>query len=253
MKYLMRIGLAAVALLLHMGRNAFSEKLVQKTIELPTYKAFKPFNLLFIADVHRRRIKAELIDFQVDVIVIGGDLVEKGVPLERVAENIKNLRAHAPVYFVWGNNDREVSEDALRKIFVQHDVVVLDDKSVSLFNNPQLRLVGLDHFAYKPDGLKNAFSEVTEQDTVVFVSHTPFDFWKIKRPYSAQLLLAGHTHGGQIRIGPFGMFKKGSIKYKNNRIELITNGFGTTTLHLRLGAPAEYHLLTIIPETKVDE
>lgn len=248
MKYLMRIGFVALSMLLYMARNAVSENLIKKTIKLPATRAFEPFNLLFIADIHRRNIKVDLINFPVDIIVIGGDLVEKGVPLERVANNIKNLRSHAPVYFVWGNNDREVDEEALRKIFKQYDVTVLDDKSVLLFNNPQLKLVGLDHFAYKPDGLKNAFSEVKEQDTVVFVSHTPVDFWKIKAPYSADLLLAGHTHGGQIRVGPFGMFKKGAIKYKNDRIELITNGFGTTTLHLRLGAPAEYHLLTIAPK-----
>ncbi|MGB6408624.1 MAG: metallophosphoesterase [Planococcus donghaensis] len=253
MKYLKRIGFVALTMLLYMTRNAYSENLVKKTIKLPSEKAFKPFNLLFIADIHRRNIKANLINFPVDLIVIGGDLVEKGVPLERVAENIKNLRSHAPVYFVWGNNDREVNEDALRKIFNQYGVIVLDDKSVPLFGNPQLKLVGIDHFAYKPDGLKNAFSEVKEQDTVVFVTHTPFDFRKIKGPYSADLLLAGHTHGGQIRIGPFGMFKKGSIIHKNGRVELITNGFGTTTLHLRLGAPAEYHLLTIVPETKIGE
>ncbi|MBT2569477.1 metallophosphoesterase [Planococcus sp. ISL-110] len=252
MKYLIRIILAAVALLLFMTRNAFSEKLIQETIELPADKPFQPFKLLFIADVHRRAIRADLIDFPVDIIVIGGDLVEKGVPLERVAENVKRLTAQAPVYFVWGNNDREVDEASLRKIFSQYGVIVLDDQSAPLFGNEQLKLVGLDHFAYKPDGFENAFKEVNDHDTVLFVSHTPFDFWKVKEHYFADLLLAGHTHGGQIRIGPFGLFSKGSMKVKEGRIELISNGFGTTTLHLRLGAQAEYHVLTICPKTKTD-
>lgn len=253
MKYLMKIALAALAFLLVMVRNAFAEKLIQQTVKLPTDKAFEPFKLLFIADIHRRVIKADLIKFPVDVIVIGGDLVEKGVPLERVQENIKNLRACAPVYFVWGNNDREVDENKLREIFNQFDVIVLEDESVALFGNEQLRLVGLDHFAYKPNGFKNAFENVKENDTVLFVSHTPFDFWKVKGPYSANLLLAGHTHGGQIRIGPFGLFDKGSMKIKKDRIELISNGFGTTTLHLRLGAQAEYHVLTITPAVRKDK
>ncbi|EIM06735.1 calcineurin-like phosphohydrolase [Planococcus antarcticus DSM 14505] len=251
MKHIIRLVMAAAVLLLFMVRNAHSEKLVQKTIELPADKPFEPFKLLFIADVHRRVIQADLIDFPVDIVIIGGDLVEKGVPLERVAENVKRLMAHAPVYFVWGNNDREVDETSLRKIFDQSGVIVLDDQSVPLFGNEQLKLVGLDHFAYKPDGFGNAFKDVKDHDTVLFVSHTPFDFWKIKGAFSADLLLAGHTHGGQIRIGPFGLFKKGSMKVKKERIELISNGFGTTTLHLRLGAQAEYHVLTIRPKTKV--
>lgn len=248
MKYLIRIALAALALLLFMARNAFSEKLVEKTVAVRADKPFEPFKLLFIADVHRRTIKADLIDFPVDLIIVGGDLVEKGVPLQRVAENVKRLVAHAPVYFVWGNNDREVDETSLRKIFGHYGVVVLDDRSVPLLGNDRLKLVGFDHFAYKPDGLKNAFKDVNDQDTVLFVSHTPFDFWKVKGDYSADLLLAGHTHGGQIRIGPFGLFRKGSMKVKKDRVELVSNGFGTTTLHLRLGAQAEYHLLTIQPK-----
>ena len=250
MKYLIRIVLAALVLLLFMVRNAFAEKLNKQTIHLASEKPFDPFQLLFIADIHRRTIKADLIDFPIDLIVIGGDLVEKGVPLKRVAENIKNLTAIAPVYFVWGNNDREVDETSLRKIFAHYGVTVLDDESVSLFGNSRLKLVGLDHFAYKPDGFDNAFKAVEVGDTVLFVSHTPFDFWKIKGLYSAELLLAGHTHGGQIRIGPFGLFKKGSLKVKEDRVELISNGFGTTTLHLRLGAPAEFHVLTIKPKLK---
>ncbi|WP_394121768.1 metallophosphoesterase [Planococcus donghaensis] len=253
MKYLIRIVLAALVLLLFMVRNAFSEKLVEKTVELRAVKPFEPFKLLFIADVHRRVIQSDIIDFPIDLIIIGGDLVEKGVPLERVAENIKTLTDRAPVYFVWGNNDREVDETSLRKIFDHYGVNVLDDRSMTLFGNDRLKLVGFDHFAYKPDGLENAFKEIDDQDTVLFVSHTPFDFWKIKGEYSADLLLAGHTHGGQIRIGPFGLFRNGSIKMKKDRVELISNGFGTTTLHLRLGAQAEYHLLTVKPKVEMSE
>lgn len=253
MKYFVSVGLAALALLLFMARNAFSEKLVQATLELRADKPFEPFRFLFITDIHRRFIKPDAVDFPVDIIVIGGDLVEEGVPLNRVAENIKTLTARAPVYFIWGNNDREVDENSLRKIFDQYGVVVLEDQSITLFGNEKLRLVGLDHFAYKPDGFDHAFKDVKDSDTVLFVSHTPFDFWKVEGKYSADLLLAGHTHGGQIRIGPFGLFKKGSLEVKKDRIELISNGFGTTTLHLRLGAPAEYHLLTIQPKIKMAE
>lgn len=249
MKQLIGVAVATAVLLLFMVRNAFSEKLVQETVELRTKRPFKPFKLLFLADVHRRVIRTDLFDVPADIIVIGGDLAERGVPLDRIAKNIKNLTALAPVYFIWGNNDREVDESSLREIFTKYGVIVLDDQSVPLFGNDQLKLVGFDRFAYKTNGFENAFQEVRQHDTVIFVSHTPFDFWKVKPPYAADLLLAGHTHGGQIRIGPFGLFRKGSIKIKNDRVELVSNGFGTTGLHLRLGAQAEYHVLTILPKT----
>ena len=58
-------------------------------------------------------------------------------------------------------------------------------------------------------------------------------------------MLAGHLHGGQIRIGPIGIYEKGSYRLKENRAELISNGFGTTGVPLRLGAKSECHIITL--------
>ena len=46
------------------------------------------------------------------MVIIGGDLLEKGVPLDNVEKNIRQLKRLGPVFFVWGNNDYEV--DILR-------------------------------------------------------------------------------------------------------------------------------------------
>ena len=58
-------------------------------------------------------------------------------------------------------------------------------------------------------------------------------------------MLAGHTHGGQIRIGKLGLLEKGSFHTNSNQAKLISNGYGTSTVPLRLGAPAECHVITI--------
>lgn len=250
MKLFYRMGLAAMALLLFMFRNAFKEKLKKADILLEAKQPFKPFQLLFIADVHRRKIAEDLIDFPVDIIIIGGDLTERGVPIKRVARNIRILTNIAPVYFVWGNNDREVNEAALRRIFARFGVKILEDESVELFGQAHLKLVGIDYFGLKENKIESAYSNVDEEDTVIFVSHTPSIFNFIKDNYPSDFLLAGHTHGGQIRLGRLGLYKKGALKKKGGKTELITNGFGTTTLHLRLGAEAEYHLFTIFPKKR---
>ena len=58
-------------------------------------------------------------------------------------------------------------------------------------------------------------------------------------------MLAGHTHGGQIRIGKYGLQEKGSFRMKQGRAKLISNGYGTSTLPLRLGAAPECHVIEI--------
>ena len=67
--------------------------------------------MFFISDIHRRIVSESIIEEvsgKVDVVIIGGDLLEKGVPMERVKENIKKLKKLGPILFVWGNNDYEV-------------------------------------------------------------------------------------------------------------------------------------------------
>lgn len=249
MKKVITGGLAASAgLLLFMLRNAFQNNLQRESVALKSGTPFEPFELLFISDIHRRKLPDSLISFPVDIIVIGGDLVEGGVPLERVEWNLKMLSRHAPVFFVWGNNDREIDEAQLGSLFRKYGITVLEDESVPLFGQAHLKLVGLDPFAYRKNGIEKAFSEVREGDTVIFATHTPFIFNRVNGMHRVDLQLAGHTHGGQIRFGPYGIYKKGRLKEKNGIIQLISNGYGTTKLPLRLGAEAEFHLLSISPK-----
>lgn len=233
-----------------MFRNAFTEKLKKTTITLETKKHFEAFDMLFIADIHRRKLTSKMFDFPVDIIIIGGDLTEKGVPLMRVADNLAVLAKVAPIYFVWGNNDREVDEKGLRELFDRYDIKVLEDESVELFGYNHLKLAAIDYFGYKRDKVERAFSEVEEKDTVIFVSHTPAIFKYVRTKESVKFLLAGHTHGGQIRLGKLGLYEKGALTEKDGTYELISNGFGTTNLPLRLGAEAEYHLFRVRPEVK---
>lgn len=248
MRGIVKVGGAAFALLLFMYKNAFANNLRRQTVRLDAEVPFRPFNLLFIADIHRRKLSPEMLEVPVDIVVIGGDLAERGVSLKQVAENLKLLVNKAPVYFVWGNNDREVRVRNLRKLFSHYGIKPLDNESVPLFDNPHLKLVGVNYLALKDGGLDRAFSGVNKEDTVIFVSHSPFIFKRVKKKYPVDFLMAGHTHGGQIRLGKLGIYRKGALRVKGGKPELVTNGFGTTSLPLRLGAPAEFHLLTIQPK-----
>ncbi len=248
MKKLLIGGLMiAASLPLYMVKNAFAVNLRRQSIGLQASTPFQPFDMLFISDVHRRTIHQKIFSFPIDFIVIGGDFTEGGVPWERVEANLATLRRQAPVYFIWGNNDREMDEAKLRELFNKYDIKVLEDESVVLFDQDHLKLVGIDYFAYQKQSVEKAFAEVDERDTVIFVSHTPFVFKKIRSQYKIDFALAGHTHGGQIRFGKLGIYRKGRTEKVDGVVQLISNGFGTTKLPMRLGADAEFHLITIYP------
>jgi predicted MPP superfamily phosphohydrolase len=250
MKWIYKSFLAALALLLFMFRNAFHQKLKSGTVELSAKQPFKPFRLLFISDIHRRTLSRDLLAHPVDIVIIGGDLTEQGVPMSRVENNLKVLSRLGLVYFVWGNHDRRAGEVELQKLFAKYNVTVLENEWVSLFGEPHLKLVGLDYFSYKKNSVSQAFAGVELEDTVIFVSHTPSVFDHVKERYPADFLLAGHTHGGQIRLGDFGIAEKGRFK-SGRKSELVSNGFGTTKLPLRLGAEAEYHVFTV--QSRIEE
>lgn len=252
MKLFYNTGLAAAALLLFMFRNANNPKEKRQIIKLETGKGFRPFRMIFIADIHRKSLPEDFITLPVDVIIIGGDLTERCVPMKRTADNLRILTEAAPVYFIWGNNDEEVGERNLRKVLNHFQVKILDNESVELFGNPHLKLVGVDFFSDREEKLEKAFAHIHAEDTVLFVSHTPAMFKYLRTIKNAGIMMAGHTHGGQIRMGRIGLYKKGSLKKKDNRYQLVTNGYGTTSLPLRLGAEAQYHILEFLPALSDD-
>lgn len=249
MPYLVIIIGLVLSFPLLMLRKAFETNVRHHDIELSTYHSQKPFRILFISDIHCRKITERFIsqiDSEIEAVIIGGDLAERGVPLKRVQENINQLAKIGPLYYVWGNNDREVGEQHIKN-FIQHvGGEILDNKSICLkFHQQPIWLVGIDDVSKGRADIEKSFANVPKEDTIIFISHSPFVFNTVKEQFHSNVLLAGHTHGGQIRLGKWGYYKIGSIKKRNDEVTLISNGYGTTGIPLRFGAPAECHILSI--------
>lgn len=238
---------------LFMLRKAFETNVRYHDLPLSNYKEEKHFRLFFISDIHRRNISESLVkkvgsDFQ--AVIIGGDLAESGVPLARIEENIKQLAKIGPLYFVWGNNDREVGEQPIRKMIENVGGKLLENEAVCINTGKQkIWLVGIDDVSSGRADIAKSFKDVPADDSVIFVSHTPFVFNKVKRRFPSNVYLAGHTHGGQIRFGKWGYYEKGALQSKREEFTLISNGYGTTFVPLRLGAPAECHVLSMMKKS----
>lgn len=232
--------------------KAHNDHIVYESIELQHVpSSFNNFNIFFISDIHRRRIKESTIEKvaqDISVIVIGGDLIERGVPLERMRQNIIKLkRLKAPIYFVWGNNDFEKNINKMKAILMEENVIVLEDTIVPFYkNNEKINLVGLkyDEEQYVEHSVN--WNELKD-DFTILCTHKPSAFYELNEAVKKRInvILAGHTHGGQIRIFGFGFYKKGGKFSYNDSSIIISEGYGYTMLPLRLGTKAECHVVSL--------
>ncbi|MCD7033336.1 metallophosphoesterase [Metabacillus sp. GX 13764] len=230
-----------------MYRNAIADTVTINNLSLPDFPSDKEqLTIFFISDIHRRTIKEELLTQcpgTPDLVLIGGDIAEGGVPLERVRENIKKLRKLGPAAAVLGNNDFELDRRELEKLLKEEDVRLLHNEALRI--SEDVAVIGLGEMKVNEDMLEDGLKDAGDVSFKILLCHSPLILQKLKKKDGIALAISGHTHGGQIRIGKFGLYEKGRVFETESCTVLVSNGYGTSKLPLRLGAPAEAHWITI--------
>jgi uncharacterized protein len=231
--------------------NAKENHLSKHTLSFEHFpKGFNTLNIFFISDIHRRTISNQLLEKippSIDLVVIGGDLTEAGVPFNRVEHNIRILKEIAPVYFVFGNNDYEVGKEKLEQLLKKNGIITLNNSFASLTakNGEKLILLGVEDMSEERDRLDLALKNSPEGEFKILISHNPEIYKKVLKKDGISFIMSGHTHGGQIRFLGLGLYKKGKIHFLKKATLLISNGYGTSGVPLRLGAPAEAHFIQL--------
>ncbi len=185
-------------------------------VELTTPGVGTPFKIGVLSDLQTPSIGnyendaiAELISLEPDVVLVPGDLYqipssdwEKRLP--EFQEMIRHLTANVPlVVLVNGNTDRV---DGLRRITEGTDAVLLDNEStvVEIYGN-QVQIVGITLFGDDVAAQRAVdSSRSVDADMTILLAHQPDEIRWI-RDEPMDLLVAGHTHGGQISfpfVGP---------------------------------------------------
>ncbi|MDR0269093.1 metallophosphoesterase [Paenibacillus sp.] len=227
--------------------------------------AFVGSRIFFISDIHKRKLSKEFlqsIQVKADWVILGGDIMEKNVPLERVKENLKILAAIGPMYAVLGNHDLKADTEGLAKILREVGGTLLRNENVLLeCRGEQICLTGIDQPIYKRDGYPRIPGMPLGYNGLcrIVAVHDPVWIRSVSEK-PADLILAGHTHGGQIRL-PFlgalrlnGFYRKydcGWFKWVQPQAAvklpqmLISRGFGNRRVTLRLCCPAEMHLIQL--------
>jgi predicted MPP superfamily phosphohydrolase len=167
--------------------------------------AFDGYTVLHITDLHvemnpgaMERLIALLPGLDYDVCVLTGDFRAKTFgPFERALEGLARVSAHlkAPVYGVLGNHDTIRMVPGLEAMGIR----MLLNESVPLTRgNQRIHLAGIDdaHY-YRVDNIQKAAEELPGDEFSILLSHTP-EIYRQAAHAGFDLLLGGHTHGGQI-------------------------------------------------------
>lgn len=194
-----------------------------------------------------------------DLILLTGDYVIQGVlggrfvSPEEAAASLQRLRAPMGVWAVLGNHDAWLDAPRVRRAFEARGIPVLEDRSVPIQAGAcRLRLAGISDFWEGRHDVPTALAEVAEGDTVVAATHNPDVFPEV--PSRVSLTIAGHTHGGQVRLpflGPpivpsrYGQRYASGHIVESGRHLFVSPGIGTSILPVRFLVPPEISLLVV--------
>ena len=256
---IIRIALKLTGLYWRARRNA--ERILVRRNEirfagLPP--AFDGFTILHISDLHvdinevaMRNLIQLLAGMEYDLCVLTGDYRGKTFgPFEAALEGLAKLRAELrqPIYGVLGNHDTIQMVPAMEAMGIR---VLLNECDAIVRGEQRIFLAGIDdaHF-YRVDNIEKAAFPIPEEAFSVLLSHTP-EVYRQAAHANFNLLLSGHTHGGQICL-------PGSIPIKleaalprrmgagawqyHNMIGYTSVGAGSSILPVRLNCPPEIAL-----------
>ena len=249
--------------------------------------AFNGLKIAMISDIHGgsngasaeqiRRVVETTNAEEPDVIVLLGDYVSQGstrrpvheqplrMPMNEVADNLAGLKAKHGVFAVLGNHDGWYGDADIATELTRVGYRVLQNEIAVIYENGvPLRLLGLkDHL--KLDSwqafdmtVRSVVARNPREGQIVVLEHSPdilyvLNYWKHLNPH-LKLMLAGHTHGGQVWLPVLGAPAVPSSvgqRYAQGHIEeegvhmFVTSGVGTSILPFRFMVPPEVAVVTI--------
>jgi predicted MPP superfamily phosphohydrolase len=232
------------------------------------------FRIANLGDVHigrfidakelSRGIKA-INGQNVDLLVLTGDLVDDASQLEISMEALEQSNSPNKIVAILGNHEEIGDLPKIRSIYVEHRsrITLLVNQSIAIVHHgATLHIVGVD-YPMNPKGghmlprrdqdaamsvqADAAFTGLAKDETILALSHHPA-FFPFAAVHGAQLTLASHTHGAQIRV--FGRplidvypFLQGLYRRGDSYLD-VSAGFGHW-LPIRFGVPREIVIVTL--------
>jgi len=213
-----------------------------------------------LTDLHRgrctpdrtiRRAVRATVALRPDIVVLTGDFVNRDpADIDPLATLLRPLKARLGVWGCLGNHDYHDAPRVVRTLEERAGVRMLRNRNAEIA--PGLWMAGIEDTMRGHPNSRAALSGVPEGAATIFLTHNPVGVWKVNdRP---DLVLAGHTHGGQVclpglpprfppgmegfpQIAGWGVFDQAKL--------YISRGVGMTMLPLRFNCPPELAHFTL--------
>ena len=191
------------------------------------------------------------------MVVVTGDMVDDDTSKEdmvKACQALGSLKTKYGVYFIYGNHDkgyynnRSYKDEDIRKELEDNKVTILEDTSVEIGDN--IILIGRkDREDKNRESIKDLTKDLDKSKYIISLNHQPNDY-KNESEADIDLVLCGHTHGGQLfPLGQFGVLLGTNDSFKglekrNNTTFIINTGISDWAIKFKTGTIA---VLPIVP------
>jgi predicted MPP superfamily phosphohydrolase len=226
--------------------------------------AFDGFRIVQVSDIHfgdqsppalADAWVARVRELDADLVALTGDYITSGTTYHAAtAETLGRLEGRHGVVAVMGNHDYFGDGDALAARMSEAGIRVLRNQGFLLHRGEgALYLAGVDDTWSRRDDLGRALAAWPRELPAVLLAHDPDLFDEAARAGVA-LVLAGHTHGGQVALPlvqrwanlAWLMSRYVAGRYRRGSATLYVNrGLGTTALPMRVAVPPELAEITL--------
>ena len=225
----------------------------------------KPYKIIQISDIHiggliTKNFIKSMVDkinlLNADIVVITGDLVDTKLEFARPAlDELKNLQSKYGTYFIVGNHEyfhgvKPIIDyvNSLGIKTLENENVYIGEKDEGFYLAGVYDRFGFRYGSYIPD--INKALENCENNPTILLAHQPKYINEIKDTKNIDLILCGHTHGGQIF--PFNFlvkleqpYVKGLHQHNDTTQVYVNKGTGFWGPPMRLGASSEITVLRL--------
>lgn len=236
--------------------------------------AFQGFRIVQLSDIHHSPFLSEeeiveaahrANELNPDLIALTGDYVSHSRNyIPGCARALGTLRARHGVYAVLGNHDHWTDCGMMAAALTEQGIRVLCNENVRIeLDQSYIRLAGIDDVMVKCDDLATALLGTHQDETRILLAHNPVIIREAAR-LGVDLVLSGHTHGGQINwrllTGREDRKTARWLRRPNRRLKgsmlrghaqlgstqlYINRGLGTVVVPLRYGCPPEITMIEL--------
>ena len=266
--------LPALAILVVLTLIALDERLTLRTYTVASPKLTAEVRLAVVTDFHSSDnaddVVAMVASCAPDAVLLVGDMFDDDIanrPTERTLSLMRQLSAQYPCYYVSGNHEAWTGEmDALYQQTEEAGVTVLRMSSgILTVRGQRIALCGIPDpyemvFSGAPDTeeqIRQAMENVDSADFTVLLAHRPELLAKYAQ-FPFDLVVSGHAHGGQVRIGSQGIYSPGqglfpkltSGFYFDDKL-FISRGMTNSACAPRLWCPCELVMVRLLPNRAI--